>query len=172
MAQLRQDHAQITAHGAEVVVVGPEDGPTFAAYWAREAMPFVGLADPDHRVAAAFGQRVSLLRLGRLPTLVIVDRQGRLRYRHDGVGMHDIPATATVLAVLRALAAESAEVSDPADGAALVGDAAPPVQAAPAGPDAEAPPERPAPGEAPIDDRPHRAAGRGATLTPSEAGTR
>ncbi len=79
---------------------------------------------------------------------------------------------ATVLAVLRALAAQSAEESDPADGAALVGDAAPPVQAAPAGPDAEAPPERPAPGEAPIDDRPHRAAGRGATLTPSEAGTR
>ena len=106
MAQLRQDHAEITAHGAAVVVVGPDDQAAFAAYWAREKLPFVGLADPDHAVAGAFGQRFSWLRLGRMPTLAIVDRRGRLRYRHDGAAMYDIPSTATLLAVLGALEAE------------------------------------------------------------------
>jgi peroxiredoxin len=107
MAQLRQDYARIAARGAEVVVVGPEDQAAFRDYWAREDMPFVGLADPDHNIARTYGQRVNLFRLGRLPTMVIIDRAGRLRYRNDGESMRDIVGSAVVLSVLDALNAET-----------------------------------------------------------------
>lgn len=66
-------------------------------------MPFVGLADPRHAVADLYGQHVKLLRFGRLPSVVIVDRAGRIRYRHHASNMTDIPDDETVLAVLDAL---------------------------------------------------------------------
>lgn len=49
MAQLRQDYAQFVARDIEVVVVGPENAKAFADYFAKEALPFVGLPDPDRK---------------------------------------------------------------------------------------------------------------------------
>ena len=82
MAQLRQDYARLQALEVEVLVVGPEDAQTFGAYWAKEALPFVGLPDPDHVVADLYGQQVRLLKLGRLPAQMLIDKQGLLRYVH------------------------------------------------------------------------------------------
>ncbi len=68
MAQLRQDYAEFTARGAEIVVVGPEDVEAFRAYWTKEALPFVGLPDPKHRVSELYGQEIKLLKFGRMPS--------------------------------------------------------------------------------------------------------
>jgi peroxiredoxin len=63
-------------------------------------MPFVGLADPDHVVAGLYGQEVSLLKLGRVPALVVVDRAGRIRLSHYAANMADIPSNRRVLDLL------------------------------------------------------------------------
>jgi peroxiredoxin len=100
MAQLRQDYLKFVAYEAEIVVVGPEDKAAFARYWQKEAVPFVGLPDPEHRVADLYGQQVKLLKLGRLPALVVIDKSSQIRYQHYGDSMRDIPANDEILALL------------------------------------------------------------------------
>ncbi|RME73232.1 MAG: thioredoxin peroxidase [Chloroflexi bacterium] len=107
MAQLRQDYQQFVDRQAEVLVTGPDDASAFAQYWQKESLPFVGLPDPTHRVARLYGQQVKLLRLGRMPALVVVDKNGQVRYRHYAASMRDIPPNREILAVLDSLKEDS-----------------------------------------------------------------
>ena len=100
MAQLRQDYQEFVTRDAEIVVVGPDDERAFQEYWRKEDLPFVGLADPSHRVAGRYGQEVKLLRAGRMPALLVVDKAGRVAYTHYGGSMADIPDNREILALL------------------------------------------------------------------------
>jgi peroxiredoxin len=100
MAQLRQDYAEFTARGAEVVVVGPEDAEAFREFWTKGELPFVGLPDPTHSVSEMYGQEIKLLKFGRMPSMLIIDKAGDIRYKHYGEQMSDIPPNAEVLALL------------------------------------------------------------------------
>jgi peroxiredoxin len=106
MAQLRQDYQEFVDRGAEIVVVGPDDERAFKEYWRKEDLPFVGLADPNHTVADRYGQEVKLLRLGRMPALMVIDKAGKVRYKHYGSSMADILSTSEILALLDELNAE------------------------------------------------------------------
>ncbi len=108
MAQLRQAYPEFVQRGAEILVVGPDSEVAFQQYWQKENLPFIGLADPTHEVARRYGQEVRLLRLGRLPALMVIDPEGQVRHAHYGGSMADIPSVAEVLAVLDALKAEDA----------------------------------------------------------------
>lgn len=103
MSQLRQDYDKFINYQAEIVVVGPESQTAFARYWEREKLPFVGLPDPDHQVANLYGQQVKLLKLGRLPALIVIDKYGRICYQHYGGLMADIVPNAEILSVLKDL---------------------------------------------------------------------
>ena len=100
MAQLRQDYQEFTARGAEVVVVGPDSESDFVDYWQKEDIPFVGLADPTHTVARRYGQEVKLLKFGRMPAMMVIDKAGVVRYKHYGDAMSDIPPNPQILAIL------------------------------------------------------------------------
>jgi peroxiredoxin len=105
MAQLRQNHDELVARDIEVIVVGPEDARAFAAYFARESLPFVGLPDPTTSVLKLYGQEVKVFKLGRMPAQVLVDKAGVARYAHYGHSMSDIPPVAETLALGDTLAA-------------------------------------------------------------------
>jgi len=100
MAQLRQDYQRFVDRQAEIIAVGPEDTEAFANFWHGERMPFVGIADHKHAVANLYGQKVKLLKLGRMPALVVVDKEGKIRYQHYGDSMRDIPSNGEILSVL------------------------------------------------------------------------
>jgi peroxiredoxin len=100
MAQLRQDYAQFVGRDTEVLVISPEDAAEVQAYWQREALPYPGLIDPGHAVANRYGQEVNLLKLGRMPAMVVLDRQGVVRFEHHAFGMQDIPANSKILGLL------------------------------------------------------------------------
>ena len=100
MAQLRQEYQEFVARGAEVVVVGPDSESAFRDFWQREDIPFVGLADPTHTVAQRYGQEVKLLKFGRMPAMMIIDKAGQVRYKHYGDAMSDIPPNPQILAIL------------------------------------------------------------------------
>lgn len=104
MVQLRQGHDRIEELKARVVVVGPEKPEAFARYWNKEQMPFIGLSDPDHRVLRAYGQEFKLLKLGRMPAMVIVDKGGLIRFVHYGSSMADIPSLELTLRELASIA--------------------------------------------------------------------
>jgi peroxiredoxin len=100
MAQLRQDYEQFLARNAEVVVVGPDSESAFQDYWRKEKLTYVGLADPTHTVARRYGQEVKLLKMGRMPALMVIDKAGQVRYKHYGGSMSDIPPNAQILSIL------------------------------------------------------------------------
>lgn len=105
---MREQYEQFVARRAALLVICPESHEQVRAYWEQERLPFPGLADRDHAVADRFGQEVSLLRLGRMPTALIVDRDGRIRYAQHGAWMTDTAPVADLLAQLDSLAEEAA----------------------------------------------------------------
>jgi peroxiredoxin len=110
MAQLRQDYPQFVDRNAEIIAIGPEGQEAFARYWLANEMPFVGLPDPTQSVLKLYGQEVNLLKLGRMPAQVIVDKAGKARYVHYGHSMADIPPNSEVLALLDELNQENESV--------------------------------------------------------------
>jgi peroxiredoxin Q/BCP len=100
MAQLRQDYERFVELQTEIIVVGPESAESFQRYWEEEHLPFIGLPDPEQTVLNLYGQEVRLVKLGRLPALMLVDTSGRLRYVHYGHSMTDIPDNEEILELL------------------------------------------------------------------------
>ena len=100
MAQLRQDYQEFLNREAEVIAVGPEREKVFSDYWTREKMPFIGIPDPKHNVADLYGQKVDPFKLGRMPALFVIDKEGKVRYRHYGNSMSDIPPDKDILSLL------------------------------------------------------------------------
>jgi peroxiredoxin len=103
LARLRDEYADFTKRGAAILAVGPDNPARFASYWRENRLPFAGLPDPDHAVARRYGQEIKLLKLGRMPLVVVVDPDGLIRYAHYGSSMSDIPENHTLLTVLDAL---------------------------------------------------------------------
>ncbi|NLE09850.1 MAG: peroxiredoxin family protein [Dehalococcoidales bacterium] len=103
MAQLRRDIRKFTDRETEVIAVGPENAPQFKTWWDEHEMPFIGIPDPDHIIADRYGQQSKLIKMGRLPASVLVDKYGRIRYSRFGDSMADIPETEEMLAIIDAL---------------------------------------------------------------------
>jgi peroxiredoxin len=100
MAQLRQDFSEFEKRNAVILVLGPEDAPAFARYWREHELPFTGLPDPKHTVLNLYGQETKLLKFGRLPAQILVDKAGKLRSIHYGQDMAEIPTNSEMLALL------------------------------------------------------------------------
>ena len=100
MAQLRRDFSEFEKHNAVILVVGPEDAPAFARYWREHDLPFTGLPDPGHTVLNLYGQEIKLLKFGRMPAQILVDKAGKVRSIHYGQDMADIPTSSEMLALL------------------------------------------------------------------------
>ena len=83
-----------------ILAVGPNPPATFEQYWRNKRIPFVGLPNPDHRVALLYRQEVSLFKLGRMPLNCVVDAKGFIRYAHYGASMRDIPSNEELLQVI------------------------------------------------------------------------
>jgi len=90
MAQLRLDYGKFLVNEVEVIAIGPEEEQVFRYHWKRGEYPFVGIADPDHKIADLYNQQVNILRMGRMPAQVIIDKNGYIRYKHHGDSMRDI----------------------------------------------------------------------------------
>ena len=107
MAQLRQDFQKFNDENTVILVVGPENSNAFANYWAKNDLPFIGLPDPKHTVLKLYGQQIKIFKFGRMPAMVIVDKQGVVRFVHYGHSMSDIPENRDVLETLKSLNQET-----------------------------------------------------------------
>jgi len=100
MAQLRRDYQQFVKLDTEIIVAGPEKAEAFREYWAKEALPFIGLPDPEHKVLKLYGQEVKLFKLGRLPAQMLIDKSGKVRFVHYGHSMSDIPSNQEIIELI------------------------------------------------------------------------
>ena len=97
MAQLRQDYHRYLDLDTEILVVGPEDPEAFRQYWDAYDFEMLGMPDPEHKVLKLYGQEVNLFKAGRMPALVVIDKQGIIRFAHYGKQMSDIPDNEDIL---------------------------------------------------------------------------
>lgn len=100
MAQLRQDYRQFVELDTEILVTGPEKAESFRDYWAKEALPFIGLPDPEHKVLKLYGQQIKIFKLGRMPAQMLINKSGNVRFVHYGHSMSDIPSTNEITALI------------------------------------------------------------------------
>lgn len=107
MARLRDGYAEFVQRGVEILAVGPNDETTFQRYWRDEAIPFVGLPDPNHEVARMYRQEVNLFKYGRMPLNCVIDAKGHVRFAHYGTSMRDIPSNEELLQVIDELKTSS-----------------------------------------------------------------
>jgi peroxiredoxin len=106
MHSLRRELDGFTERHAVILVVAPDHPDALSDYWLREEIPMRGLADPDHQVASLYKQEVAFGR-GRMPLVVIVSWDGRIRYRHDSSSEADLPSSAILFDVLDRINRES-----------------------------------------------------------------
>jgi peroxiredoxin len=97
---LRDEYSAFSARDAEILAIGPDGPNAYRRYWESENLPFIGLPDPKHKVAGVYRQQVRLLKLGRMPALLIVDKEGIIQYEHYGEDMTDIPENKVVFDIL------------------------------------------------------------------------
>ena len=97
MAQLRRDYSEFIERDVEILVIGPEDEDAFRYHWERNDYPFVGIPDPDHQIADLYGQQVNLLKMGRMPAQIVIDKDGFIYYQHYGDSSHDITSNQFLL---------------------------------------------------------------------------
>jgi len=90
-----------------ILATGPNELEEFQRFWSQETIPFIGLPDPEHKIARLYKQEVNLFKLGRMPLTCVVDARGHIRYAHYGNSMSNIPANETLLDVIDKLNAAS-----------------------------------------------------------------
>ena len=100
LGRFRDDYAEFTARDAEILAIGPNSLDAFRRFWRDEALPFLGLPDPEHSVADIYGQEVNLLKLGRMPAMMLIDKKGQVRYQHYGTSMADVADSNLILNLL------------------------------------------------------------------------
>jgi peroxiredoxin len=57
--------------------------------------------DETKKVPKLLKQEIRLLKLGRMPGLLVVDKKGIIQYAYYGENMHDIPENEEIIGVLR-----------------------------------------------------------------------
>jgi peroxiredoxin len=97
LTQLRRDWPSFEARRTVLLAIAPDRPEQLRDFWKQENYPFPGFADPDHQVSSLYGQKADPFQKGRLPTLVIVDRSGQIRFRYDSSSPADTPSNQVVL---------------------------------------------------------------------------
>lgn len=100
---MRDNYQEFVKRRVEILVIGPDGPRAFKRYWEEEKMPFPGCADIGSKVADTYQQEVNILKLGRMPVEIIIDRTRIIRYLHYGESMSDIPQIRQLLEVIDTL---------------------------------------------------------------------
>ncbi|MBN1381335.1 MAG: redoxin domain-containing protein [Deltaproteobacteria bacterium] len=100
---MKEDFEEFTSRNATIVVVAPHSASKVTEYWKNEQLPMIGVPDKEGTLAELYGQEWKLLKLGRMPALFVIDRNGGIAFAQYGTNMTDIPSNSEVLKVLDGL---------------------------------------------------------------------
>jgi peroxiredoxin len=100
---MKQDIKQFTDRKAQIVVIAPHGTEKVETYWKRENLPYIGIPDPDGTLGKLYGQEWSLIKLGRMPALFIIDKKGSIAFTQYSKNMADIPKNNDLFKILEGL---------------------------------------------------------------------
>jgi peroxiredoxin len=81
---LREAHQTLTANGAQIVAVAPDDVAGLKKHLDANVYPFTLLADSDGSVFEAYDVTSRLISLGQQPGLFVIGRDGNVSF--DAIG--------------------------------------------------------------------------------------
>lgn len=100
---MRDNFEKFRERTVPVAVIAPHNSGKVKAFWEEEGLPFIGIPDPEGKLGELYGQEWNPLKLGRMPALFIVDRQGKIAFAHYGKNMADIPAVIEILNIIESI---------------------------------------------------------------------
>lgn len=106
LIQLAGLYERIQTHGADLWAISPQSENVNQSLRERRGLPFPILADRDQAVMRAWGVFKEVDPEGRAipyPATYVVNRDGRIHWRHLGLGMRDRPQAVEVVAAVTAL---------------------------------------------------------------------
>ncbi len=98
MMQLHQDRNLFAQKNIKVIVICPETIEGIEQFLTGHELAFDLVADNDHTLATKYGQKVVLLKLGRMPAQLIINKEETVVFRHYAKNMVDIIENKEILA--------------------------------------------------------------------------
>lgn len=95
--------------GARVVAVGPDSAEDFRRTWQALGLSFTGIPDPTGALLDALQQENIWWRLGRMPLVQVLGRNGTVHWAHSGAAMWDLPPVTQILEAAEAAWHEEGE---------------------------------------------------------------
>lgn len=100
---MKKDFNDFKNRKAQIVVVAPHGAGKVKNYWARENLPFFGIPDPEGTLGKLYGQEWNPIKLGRMPSLFIIDQKGVITFAQYAKNMADIPENDRLFKILEEL---------------------------------------------------------------------
>lgn len=102
MAQLRHNHQKFVSHNTEVVVLVPNGPRMIHKYRSEHNIPYLILSDKGSIVAGQYMQIKRFFKIGT-PTVILVNREGRVIYTHYAKSVIEEPDINEPLKILATL---------------------------------------------------------------------
>ncbi len=102
---MREDYEKLERAGVPLIVIAPTDIESVRAYWKRNNIPVIGLADPEREVMMQYGQQFIVPKLGWMPATIGLNADHKVAYIHYGNGQRDIATSTEILELEERLAA-------------------------------------------------------------------
>lgn len=97
---MRDRIADFEERGAQVIAIAPDTLEHAQAFFQRNDLPFLCLADPDRTVFRRYDVKSAMISLGQRPGLFVIDAEGTVRYAYLGFQQWEIPGIDDTLAEL------------------------------------------------------------------------
>jgi peroxiredoxin len=103
MTQLRHDNEKFSARNTKILVMVPNGPFMIKRFLKRNPMPYTILTDKGSRVAKTYDQEQKFFSLGT-PTVILVERGGKIAYTHYANSMIAEPNNQEPLGLLAEMA--------------------------------------------------------------------
>jgi thioredoxin-dependent peroxiredoxin len=95
--QLEADRPQFEQKNTQILAIAVQDQAGAQQAMAETGAAYPILADPDHRVAEAYGAFNTLGDNVATPSIFVIDKAGQIAWSYIGQGVSDRPSNQTIL---------------------------------------------------------------------------
>lgn len=100
LMQLHYDKKEFEKKDIKIIIVGPDNKQAFKKFFNSNNYEFIGIPDAKNSILKTYGQEINILKLGRMPAQVLIDKAGIARFVYYGHSMSDIPENKDVLKII------------------------------------------------------------------------
>jgi peroxiredoxin Q/BCP len=100
---MRDDISKFEQAGAKIIVVGRHTPEEMAEYWKENNLPYMGIPDPDTKLGKLYKQQWKAMKLGLMPAMFVIGKNGKISFLHYSSSMKDIPENSKTLGEVQKL---------------------------------------------------------------------